>query len=51
MFAFLYIFEEGFSKMKKGVCFINAGRGDHVHENDLLIACQSNIKLAILDVF
>ena len=40
-----------FSKMKKGVCFINAGRGDHVHENDLLIACQSNIKLAILDVF
>ncbi len=40
-----------FSEMKNGVCFINAGRGDHVVEKDLLYFCRSKIKLAILDVF
>ena len=40
-----------FSKMKKGVCFINAGRGDHVVEKDLISFCGDKIKVAILDVF
>ena len=40
-----------FSKMKKGVCFINAGRGDHIVEKDLICFCGNKIKLAILDVF
>ena len=40
-----------FSKMKKGVCFINAGRGKHVAEKDLISFCGNTIKLAILDVF
>ena len=40
-----------FSKMKKGVCFINAGRGDHIVEKDLIYSCGNKIKLAILDVF
>ena len=40
-----------FSEMKNHVCFINAGRGDHVDEKDLLSFCNSKIKLAILDVF
>ncbi len=43
--------KEVFSKMKKGVCFINAGRGDHIIENDLISFSGSKIKLAILDVF
>ena len=37
--------------MKNDVCFINAGRGNHVNEKDLLSFCKSKIKLAILDVF
>ena len=46
------IFNKGtFSKMKEGVCFINAGRGDHVDEKDLISFCGNKIKLAILDVF
>ena len=40
-----------FSKMKNGVCFINAGRGDHIVEKDLIDFCGNKIKLAILDVF
>ena len=40
-----------FSKMKKGVCFINAGRGDHIVEKDLIYFCNNKIRLAILDVF
>ena len=40
-----------FSKMKKGVCFINAGRGEHVVEKDLISFCGNKIKLAVLDVF
>ena len=40
-----------FSRMKSGICFINAGRGNHVVENDLLDFCQRKIDLAILDVF
>ncbi len=40
-----------FSKMKDGVCFINAGRGRHVEEKDLLVFTKNKIKLAILDVF
>ncbi len=40
-----------FSKMKNGVCFINAGRGQHVVENDLISFCGNKINLAILDVF
>ncbi len=40
-----------FSKMKDGVCFINAGRGGHVEEKDLLVFLKNKIKLAILDVF
>ena len=40
-----------FSKMKQGVCFINAGRGDHIDEKDLISFCGNKIKLAILDVF
>ena len=40
-----------FSKMKKGVCFINAGRGGHIVEKDLIYFCDNKIKLAILDVF
>ena len=40
-----------FSKMRKGVCFINAGRGDHINEKDLFSFCGNKIKLAILDVF
>ena len=40
-----------FSKMKDKVCFINAGRGKHVDEKDLLAFSKNKIKLAILDVF
>ena len=40
-----------FSQMKDDVCFINAGRGNHVNEKDLLLFCKGKIKLAILDVF
>ena len=40
-----------FSNMKKGVCFINAGRGEHIVEKDLIYFCSNKIKLAILDVF
>ncbi len=40
-----------FFKMKEGVCFINAGRGEHVVENDLISFCGNKIKLAVLDVF
>ena len=43
--------KDAFSKMKKGVCFINAGRGEHVVEKDLIFFCGNKIKLAILDVF
>ncbi len=47
-----HIFDKSFfSRMKTGVCFINAGRGDHVVENDLLEYCKTKINLAILDVF
>ena len=42
--------KEIFSKMKNGVCFINAGRGKHVVEKDLISFCGNKIKLAILDV-
>ena len=40
-----------FLKMKNGVCFINAGRGEHIVEKDLISFSGKNIKLAILDVF
>ncbi len=40
-----------FFKMKNGVCFINAGRGEHIDEKDLIYFCGNKIKLAILDVF
>jgi len=41
-----------FLKMKKGSCFINAGRGEHVDENDLLDSCRSrHISNAVLDVY
>ena len=31
--------------------FINAGRGNHIVEKDLMSFCGNKIKLAILDVF
>jgi glyoxylate/hydroxypyruvate reductase A len=38
--------------MKKGSCFINAGRGEHVDENHLLDSCRSgHISNAVLDVY
>ena len=40
-----------FLKMKEGVCFINAGRGEHIVEKDLISFCGNKIKLAVLDVF
>ena len=41
-----------FKAMKKNVCFINAGRGEHVVEEDLIKSCQSgHISHAILDVY
>ena len=41
-----------FAKMKRGSCFINAGRGDHVVEDDLIESCKSgHISSAILDVY
>jgi glyoxylate/hydroxypyruvate reductase len=41
-----------FADMKKGSCFINAGRGEHVVEEDLLQNCKSNhISTAVLDVY
>ena len=40
-----------FFKMKEGVCFINAGRGEQIVEKDLISFCGNKIKLAILDVF
>ncbi len=41
-----------FSNVKNDSCFINAGRGDQVIEEDLLWACRKNkIKIAILDVY
>ncbi|MDC1375641.1 glyoxylate/hydroxypyruvate reductase A [bacterium] len=44
--------KETFVKMKKGSCFINAGRGEHVVEYDLLNSCKSrHISHAVLDVY
>ena len=44
--------KEVFTKMKKGSCFINAGRGEHVVEDDLLDSCKSrHISNAVLDVY
>ena len=41
-----------FISMKKGSCFINAGRGEHVDENHLLDSCRSgHISNAVLDVY
>ena len=41
-----------FAKMKRGSCFINAGRGAHVVEEDLIEKCKSgHISSAILDVY
>ena len=41
-----------FAKMRRGSCFINAGRGDHVVEDDLVKNCKSgHISSAILDVY
>ena len=41
-----------FAKMRRGSCFINAGRGEHVVENDLIENCKSgHISSAILDVY
>ena len=41
-----------FKAMKKDVCFINAGRGEHVVEEDLIESCQSGrISHAVLDVY
>ncbi len=41
-----------FAEMKRGSCFINAGRGDHVVEDDLIENCKSgHISSAILDVY
>ncbi len=41
-----------FKIMKHGSCFINAGRGEQVVEEDLIENCQSgHISLAILDVY
>ena len=41
-----------FSNVKTNSCFINAGRGDQVIEEDLLWACRENkVKIAILDVY
>ena len=40
-----------FLKMKEGKCFINAGRGEHIVEKDLISFCGNKIKLAVLDVF
>ena len=41
-----------FKSMKKNVCFINAGRGEHVVEKDLIESCQSgHISHAVLDVY
>ena len=41
-----------FSNMKRGSCFINAGRGEHVDENHLLDSCRSgHISNAVLDVY
>ena len=41
-----------FAKMKKGSCFINAGRGEHVVEDDLLKSCKSrHVSNAVLDVY
>ena len=37
--------------MKEGGCFINAGRGEHIVEKDLISFCGNKIKLAVLDVF
>ena len=38
--------------MRRGSCFINAGRGDHVVEDDLIENCKSgHISSAILDVY
>ncbi len=43
---------EVFSRMKKGVMFINAGRGESVKTLDLMSACQDGtIAFAGLDVF
>ena len=41
-----------FKSMKKGASFINAGRGEHVVEDDLIENCQSGqISHAVLDVY
>ena len=38
--------------MRRGSCFINAGRGEHVVEDDLIENCKSgHISSAILDVY
>ena len=41
-----------FAKMRRGSCFINAGRGEQVVEDDLIENCKSgHISSAILDVY
>ena len=40
-----------FLKMKEGVCFINAGRGEHIVEKDLILFCGNKIKLAVFRCF
>ncbi len=43
---------EEFSKMKDGVCLVNAARGGVINEDDLMAALDSGkIKFAALDVF
>mgnify|MGYP003323698074 FL=1 len=38
--------------MRRGSCFINAGRGEHVVEDDLIENCKSgHISSAVLDVY
>ena len=44
--------KSSFNEMKFGSCFINAGRGEHVVEEDLIKSCKSGqISSAILDVY
>ena len=44
--------KQTFAKMKRGSCFINAGRGNQVVENDLIQSCKTgHISSAILDVY
>ena len=52
-FSTINIFQDDvFKQMKIGSCFINAGRGEHVVEQDLINNCKSGqISQAILDVY